>query len=300
MELRQLRHFVALAEEASFTQAADRELIVQSGLSSSIRSLERAVGSELYVRGSRPVRLTTAGRVLLPAARRVLAEAERGHQLVREVSGVVAGPFTVGLVQVHAPSSSCPFLGWMAEFAQRHPGLDISVRQLDRQRTLAMVAGGELDCAIVTSTPGPVPGLRVVGLTHQPLAMLCRVDHPHSGRGTIGFADLAQERFVDTYAGHETRDLVDEAFAERGLHRKVTCEVTDLSMVFELVRAGLGVALVPDAPGLSLDDLRLVQLEEDGLSHSIDFVVPSGQGASPAAAAFTELVLARRDGSSPA
>jgi DNA-binding transcriptional LysR family regulator len=70
MELRQLRHFVALAENGSVTQAASREQIVQSGLSNSIHALERSVGSLLYVRGTRPIRLTDAGQALLgPAGR---------------------------------------------------------------------------------------------------------------------------------------------------------------------------------------------------------------------------------------
>lgn len=294
MELRQLRHFVALAEEASFTRAAERELIVQSGLSSSIRALERSVGSELYVRGSRPVRLTAAGRALLPAARRTLQEAERGLQLIQELRDVVTGPFSVGTMQLRAPSSSCVFMRRMAEFAEEHPGLDISVRQFDRESTLTMVAEGDLDCAIVTNAPDRWPGLRFIRLTEQPLAVLCRTDHPLTDQKDLTLVDLEGERFVDTYPGHETRDMVDEAFADRGLTRRVTCEVADLSMVYEMVRAGLGIALVPDGSGLDPDlgDLCLVPLKEGELTHTIDFVVPNGSSLSPAAAAFTELISA--------
>ncbi|MGW1290844.1 LysR family transcriptional regulator, partial [Streptomyces sp. NPDC002586] len=72
MELRHLRHFVALAEERNFTRAAARELIVQSGLSSSVRALEKTLGTVLFVRGTRPVRLTVEGEALLPAARHAL------------------------------------------------------------------------------------------------------------------------------------------------------------------------------------------------------------------------------------
>lgn len=172
VELRQLRHFVALAEEASFTKAADRELIVQSGLSSSIRTLERDVGSELFIRGSRPVRLTSAGRALLPAARRILQEADRGLRIVRDVSGLVSGPFSIGMIQIHAPFESCELVGWMATFAQEHAGLDISVRQLDRERTLALVAAGEMDCAVVHGAPASYPGLRIRRLASVPLALL--------------------------------------------------------------------------------------------------------------------------------
>jgi DNA-binding transcriptional LysR family regulator len=78
MELRQLRHFLALAEEQSFTRAAQREHIVQSGLSNSIHSLERELDTPLYVRGSRPIRLTAAGFALEGPARRTLSSAIHG------------------------------------------------------------------------------------------------------------------------------------------------------------------------------------------------------------------------------
>jgi DNA-binding transcriptional LysR family regulator len=78
LESRQLRHFVALAETGSVTQAAAREQIVQSGLSNSIHALERSVGSLLYVRGTRPVRLTAAGQALLAPARQILSACAAG------------------------------------------------------------------------------------------------------------------------------------------------------------------------------------------------------------------------------
>jgi len=76
VELRQLRHFIALSEERTVTGAARRELIVQSGLSSSILALEREVGTDLYIRGTRPVRLTAAGEALVGPARQALAAAD--------------------------------------------------------------------------------------------------------------------------------------------------------------------------------------------------------------------------------
>lgn len=285
MELRQLRHFIALAEEASFTKAADRELIVQSGLSSSIRTLERDVGSELFLRGSRPVRLTSAGQALLPAARRILQEADRGLRIVRDVSGLVSGPFSIGMVQIHAPFASCEIVGWMAAFAEDHPGLDISVRQLDREHTLSLVAAGEMDCAVVHNAPTSYPGLRIRRLAELPLALL--TSHK-SDFSDLSLEDLDGMRFVDTYPGFESRDLVDAAFAARGLTRRIGCEVTDLATVVELVRAGLGVALVPCNADVTACGLRLIPLAGDELSLTVDFVMPSGSAASPAALAFAD------------
>ena len=85
MELRQLRHFLALVEERSITRAAKRELIVQSGLSNSLQALERELGTALYVRGTRPIRLTAAGEALVGAARRTLTSAAQAEQAVHHV-----------------------------------------------------------------------------------------------------------------------------------------------------------------------------------------------------------------------
>jgi DNA-binding transcriptional LysR family regulator len=97
MELRQLRHFLALAEERSITRAARRELIVQSGLSNSIQALERELGAALYIRGTRPVRLTAAGEALVGPARRTLASAAQAEQAVRHTRDVLTGTLRLGV-----------------------------------------------------------------------------------------------------------------------------------------------------------------------------------------------------------
>ena len=99
MELRQLAHFVAVAEERHFTRAAARVHVVQSSLSSSIAALERELGEGLFVRDNRRVALTPAGRALLPAARRALAAADEGRDAVAGVRGMLHGQLLVGAIQ---------------------------------------------------------------------------------------------------------------------------------------------------------------------------------------------------------
>ena len=102
MELRQLAHFVAVAEELHFTRAAARVHVVQSSLSASIHALEREMGAPLFVRDSRHVMLTQAGRALLPAARRALAAADEGRDAVAGIRGVLRGQLHVGAIQTLA------------------------------------------------------------------------------------------------------------------------------------------------------------------------------------------------------
>jgi DNA-binding transcriptional LysR family regulator len=289
VEIRQLRHLLALAEERSFTRAAQREHIVQSGLSSSIQGLERDVHAELYVRGSRPVRLTAAGETLVHSARRVVGEVDRGRQQVRDVMGLVEGPFSVGLVEVGSVNSSCPFVGWLADFVATHQGLEISASQPTTRDALRLVLAGELDCALVaTNQPAPA-GVRLVPLSEEPLVAIVANAHPWAALSSVTLAELAGERFVDAAPGRESRDVVDAAFAERGLYRRIACEVSDLTMIVELVAAGLGVALVPRSASI---DPRLwpIPLADAQLAYTLQLALPIGGGLSPAAAAFADHV----------
>lgn len=304
MEIRQLRHLIALAEEGSFTSAARREHIVQSGLSSSIRGLERDVNAELYVRDSRPVRLSAAGQALLESARRTVAEIERGHQQVRGVLGLVEGPFRVGFVEVGSLSSSCPFVSWLATFVAAYPGLEISASQPTAAEALRMVAEGQLDCALVsTEQPAPV-GIRLMPVSSERLVAICAAAHRLADRRTVLLRELATERFVDATPGRESRDIIDAAFARRGLYRKLACEVSDLTMIVELVAAGLGIALVPESASID-PRLRAIPVAGVDISYTLQLALPSGERISPPARAFADHVqhalIRRRDdrGSSP-
>ena len=112
MELRQLSHFVAVADERHFTRAAARVHLTQSSLSSSVRALERELGSDLFVRSTRQVELTEAGRALRPAALRALAAAEDAQDAVAAVRGLVRGHLAIGAIQtlgqVHLPGAGRP------------------------------------------------------------------------------------------------------------------------------------------------------------------------------------------------
>ena len=117
MELRQLRHFLALVEERSITRAAKRELIVQSGLSNSIQALERELGTPLYVRGTRPVRLTAAGEALVGPARRTLTSAAQAEQAVHQTRDVLIGTLRIGISL--SAQHLVPFASYLGEFHSR-------------------------------------------------------------------------------------------------------------------------------------------------------------------------------------
>ena len=244
MELRQLEHFVAAAEERHFTRAARRLHIVQSGLSASIRSLERELGAPLFVRSTRRVELTQAGLALLPEARRTLAAAAAAGDAVAAVQGLLRGILAVGTMQILPPAVD--LVAVLGRFHAAHPGVELRLRQAGTGTLLEEVAVGALDLALVAPVGRPPRGLVVRRLASDPLLVACAPAHPLATRGRLDLADLAGEPFVDFQPDWGLRMLVDQRLAAAGLDRHTALEVNDLPTLLELVAQGLGVALVPE------------------------------------------------------
>lgn len=242
MEMRHLEYFVAVAEERHFTRAAERLMVSQSGLSASVRSLERELGAPLFVRSTRSVELTGAGRALLTEANRALAAMRAAREAVAAVQGLLRGSLSVGteqcLLGVHVPAL-------LARFRAAHPGVEIRLRQAGSAGLAQDVRDGRLDLAFV-ALAGPAPdGVRLLPLAGEPMVLLCHPGHRFAGEEQVAWAKLAGEAFVDFHAGWGARGVTDHAFAAAGVERRVDLEVNDVHTLLDLVAHGLGVAVVP-------------------------------------------------------
>ena len=293
MELRQLRHFLALAEERSVTRAAKRELIVQSGLSNSLQALERELGTPLYIRGTRPVRLTAAGEAMVGPARRTLASAAQAEQAVHHTRDALTGTLRIG-VSLSA-QHLVPFASYLGEFTRDHPGIDLRLRYAPALEMISMVETGELDCVIGPAV-SQVPGLRLTRLAGEPLHLVCRADHHLAGQAVVTIRQLAGERFVEVPLGWSARLLSDAAFAGEGIPRRVVCDVGDWELFLELVSAGVGIGFAPVGlryPVLTGPEsvLRLIAVEGVRLERHIYLILPSVGEISPAARRFADQLL---------
>ena len=298
MELRQLEHFVAIAEDESFTRAARRLGYVQSALSVSVRSLERELAVKLFDRTTHRVRLTDAGRSLLPAARATLASAQAIRDEAAAVNGVIRGRLRIGSMQALTVVNVPRLLG---RFHREHPGVEITMRPAagGAAELLSEVTNGELDLALVAVADRP-KGLRVLPLATERLLLTSGQPDPARAHKSvhlhkpIDLRDLAGQSFVDFPSGWIVRTLVDRAFAALDLHRRVAIEVADVPACKQLIREGLGVALLPesiiaaDSAGLQTRDVV------PALSWELALVVRDGVDPSPATAAFVELVEEER------
>jgi DNA-binding transcriptional LysR family regulator len=289
MELRQLEHFVAVAQECHFTRAAKRLHIAQSGLSASIRSLERELGASLFLRSTRQVQLTPAGQALMGEALRALSASNAAKDAVAAVQGLLRGSLSIGSLQclhaVHLPAL-------LARFLSAHPGLEIQLRQGGSDELIELVRNGRLDVAFV-SRPTRSPDDVVIGaLDSEPLVLACAPGHPLANRAQVKLADLTDEQFVDFPQDWGTRDLADRVLAAAGVERRVALEVTDVHSLLDLIAFGLGVALVPQSFSVKTDQVRFIPL--DGTVPAWETISVTADPTGAAAAALLREVNAAR------
>ncbi|WP_236796231.1 LysR family transcriptional regulator [Amycolatopsis sp. GM8] len=291
MELRQLQYFVAVAEESHFTRAAQRMRVAQSGLSASIRALERELGASLFLRNTRQVELTTAGHAFLAEARRALSATDAAREAVSAVQGLLRGNLAVGSLQclhvVHLPKV-------LAAFLSAHPGLELRLCHGRSGDLVEQVRNGQLDVAFVSGTARVPDGLTAEALAAEPLVLACAPGHPLAAENRISLSLLGDERFVDFSAGWGTRDLADEVLAAAGVHRRVALEVTDVHSLLDLVACGLGVALVPQSFSVKTDQVRFLGI--DGRPPQWETVSVRRSPASAAAAALLREVTRAKGG----
>ncbi|MEV6872132.1 LysR family transcriptional regulator [Amycolatopsis sp. NPDC051128] len=289
MELRHLEHFLAVAGTGSFTQAAKQLHAVQSGVSATVRALERELGSALFTRSPQGVALTAAGRVFLPRARETLDAARGAKDAVRRRQGALHGTVTVGTL---TSIDLVDLPGLLAALRARHPGVTVRLRAaMTGSAGLAQhLRDGGLDVAFL-ALPGPSPAdLDTRLLAVAPVVLYVPSSHPLARTGRARLAQLTEFPFIDSPPGFASRAMLDQAFAAAGVEREVTVEVANVGTAASFIRAGLGIGflshfLVDDSTGLDT-----VQVTDYELRWQLAVATASARRPSTATEAFLNLL----------
>jgi DNA-binding transcriptional LysR family regulator len=290
MELRQLAYVVAVAEEGSFTRAAQREHVAQPGVSAQVRRLEAELGQPLFDRGAAKVTLTAAGSAVLPFARAALAGAAAVRTAIDELTGLVRGHVAVGVV----PSVG----GWVADalagFYADHPGVDITLVEDTSEALLEGVRSGRLDVAVAGVARAVPAGLEAAVVTDEELVAAVEPNHRLAGRTTISLRALADERLIALPRGTGGRAALDAGFKAAGLSPHVALEAGDPRVLMDLAHRGLGVAILPASAPEHLHVLRI----RPRMRSRLELVWRADGPASPAAGAL--IARARQTLANPA
>jgi DNA-binding transcriptional LysR family regulator len=298
MDLRQLRYLVALAEERNFTRAAAREHIAQPALSQQIRRLEDELGLTLVERTTRQVTITHAGRLLLARARRILAEVEAAEVELLGVRGLESGHVTVGTMHTMGPVDVSLAL---AIFHERHPGIELTVREQSSEELAEMLRNDELDLAFLSVTERVEShGLGLHQLISEELVVVLPAGHRLAGRHSVRMADLRDEEFISYREGARLRELLVSAGREAGFHPQIKLESNESERIRRLVARGMGVAILPRsdavAPGA---EVAAATLTDPPLSRDITLAWRQGRRHPPAVAEFLALARATFSGLDP-
>jgi DNA-binding transcriptional LysR family regulator len=247
MDIRQIELFVVAAEEQHFSRAARRANIVQSGLSTAIRTLEEELGAQLFVRNTRRVELSQAGRIFLPEARRVLEATKAAREAVTSIKNGLRGRLSIGTVQSLPPFIDLPLL--LQEFRSLHPMVEISVRETYLEALAGALRESSLDLAFMPVTGVPPTGLTVDVLFSSPMVVTMAPAHRLADREQDGVTvrELADEIFIEFSPRWGTRHLVDQIFAIESAVRRIGFEVESFDLLLQFVERGFGLAIVPQS-----------------------------------------------------
>ncbi|MEO5805600.1 LysR family transcriptional regulator [Devosia sp.] len=291
MELRHLQHFIAVAEELSFTRAAERIHIVQSALSTSIRSLELELKTPLLVRSTRQVQLTPAGRAFLERAREAMRVIQGGRETVAEIAGLRRGSVSMGTVHSLPAFLELPSL--IANYHFANPGITVRMQQGDLPGLLAALRDGSMDLAFLPLLDPPDDIVaRVVAC--EDLVVITAPGHVLAAGRALHLEELRQYSFVDFDLGWGTRALVDDAFSQAGVVRQTDFDVTDVETLIDLVSMGLGIALLPETIAASREPkIAVTALAEPAVCWELMVAYKRGDGIAPvnnAANAFLDFL----------
>lgn len=296
MELRQLRYLLALADEGSFTRAAQQSNVAQPALSRQIQKLEQELGVPLVDRTSRRVALTAVGHEVVETARRTLGELDEMRASLRKTVRLLRGRVVFGLTQTPGPVDVGATL---AAFHRANPGVELVVREALSVRLAEQLRADRFDLALISGIPErDRQGLELVRLATDELRVLLPVGHRLADRTEIRVAELGGERFLSFPPGATIRHSVAAAAKDAGYTPDVAFEISDVARTAALVGQGLGVAVVPgsDAERLTAAGRSTtvsIALRRPRLRHEVLLAWRRGRTLSPAAAALRDVVRAQ-------
>jgi len=290
MELRQFRHFVAVAEELHFARAAERLGITQPALSQQIKALEERLGARLFTRAKRRVELTQAGAVLLTEARSVLDRAERAVALVRRAGRGESGRVEIGYVGAAMVQPTLPRV--IRSFRELRPGVELNFRLFAMMDQLDAVRDHELDLAVLRRPIGSLPeGIEAHPIVSEPLVVGVPDGHRAAGGDSVRFADLADEDFI-AFAdppGVGLGQVLEDLARETGFRPRVTQRVAEQSAMLGMIAAGIGVGLMANAVRfLRMPGVRFLDISDTAIVSEV-VVVHRRNETAPAVRAFLDV-----------
>lgn len=287
---RQVRAFLALAQHRNFTRAAQQSHLSQSAFSTMIRTLEDAVGLRLFDRDTRKVDLTPEGELFRQGVSRLMDDFRATMADLGEHAAQRRGRARIAAL----PSLAAGWLpGVLADFHRRHPGIALDVSDELSEGCIERVRSGRADFALA-AIRSSAPELRTDPFCSDRFHLVCRCDHPLAARKRVGLRDLAGEPFIHLARNSSVRQHLESALGTQAVRAEM--ELEQLSTVAGMVRAGLGISVVPSLALFHFGhpDLATRPLAPPGFRREIFVVRKKDRSLSLAAQAVLDALLTHR------
>ncbi|MDF2726015.1 MAG: putative HTH-type transcriptional regulator yybE [Paenibacillus sp.] len=286
MEWQQLEYFYAVAQTQHFTRAAELLSVTQSALSRSISKLEEDLGVQLFERRGRGVILNRYGREFYAKTSRSWQQMAKAKQDIQTLldpdRGTVALAFLKTLGAAYVPNL-------VGAFAALHPHVQFQLHQNATNIMLDQLAAGEIDYCLSTVTESR-PQIEWQPLWTEHMYAYVPAGHPleHSDGATL--AQLADSRFIALKPGYGTRTIMDQLFKNADISPHILFEGEEVLTLIGFVRARLGVTLLPEVQGISLEGIVRLPIFDTGCSRTIGLAWNGSSYLSPVAHRFRQFL----------
>lgn len=292
MELTELRVFLKVAAERSFSRAAMKLHRTQPAISQAVRRLEDSVGERLFDRATKDATLTDAGRLLRDYAERLIRLTEEAEIAVKDLRDLRRGRVLIGAneASVHVA------LPLIARFRESHPLVHVDVRRVPARQIGAEVAQGTLDFGVLTFQPAE-PRLGSIALGNDELVMLVHPTHPLAALKEVTLAECARQTLIAHNDPSHVRDRVLRTFEQHHIPANILISLPSLEGIKRAVGMQLGVALLPRRCAeaeIGRGELVALAMPEIRLRRQIRLVFRRGGERSHASAAFLATVEERK------
>lgn len=289
VNLRQLRTFVCIARVKSFTRAAEILNATQPTLSAQIRELESTLEVRLFDRNTRAVALTAAGEDLLPVVDQLLTDFAHVMERARHVSERIVGKVSIAALP-SVCSTTLPIA--IAAFREQNPGITVLLRDAVADRAVELVRRREVDFGISSMIEDA--NLEFMPIIHDDIVAVLPLGHPLASSRHITLQQLTRHPLILMDRDSSVRHIVDAVFASIGRMITPEYEATFMSSAVGMVRAGLGITLLPSsAHEVTTGETLIRRVRHPAFRRSVGVIKLRGRSLSPAGAAFVELYSRR-------
>jgi len=285
VDIASIRAFLSVAEQQSFSQAAESLKLTQPAVSKRIATLERGLSEKLFDRIGRKVLLTEAGQTILPKCRSIIEMLEDTELCLSNLSGQVSGRLRLGTSH-HIGLHHLPPV--ISAFTEKYPDVELDLHFMDSETVCEKIAQGDLELGIVTLPTTPPENISCKTLWIDELNFVVSKQHRLAGLSNVTLNDLTRYNAILPNQNTYTRDIIETVFSKKKLTLKTSLSTNYLETIKMMVTVGLGWSILPKT--MLKGDLKIVDIPDIQLKRKLGYIQHKQRTLSNAAIAMMGLL----------